>query len=152
MPVANSTTAPTINAYQIASDIVLNTHTNSLSNKGVIIELENRLVSLLIYFINHQNDVLHKEHLLKTIWHGKVVNDDSLAVAVSYLRKALGDNSRAPQFIKTIPGVGYQFIAEVKPLSQRTEHEFKSITSATTPASPTQKKLGCLYALAQASY
>jgi|GEM_PF-464980 len=130
-----STTAATIKAYQIASDIVLNTQTNTLSNKGVSIELENRLVSLLAYFIDHQNEVLQKERVIKTIWQGKVVNDDSLAVAVSYLRKALGDNSRAPQFIKTIPGVGYQFIAQAQPILESGETDADPLTTTTTYSS-----------------
>ncbi|HWV13805.1 MAG TPA: winged helix-turn-helix domain-containing protein [Cellvibrio sp.] len=98
--------------YQIGDHLVLNTHNNCLSFGDKVIELEHRLVLLLVYFLQHPNTVLAKEELLKTIWQGKVVNDDSLAVAVSHLRKALGDNPRAPQFIKTIPGVGYQFIGK----------------------------------------
>lgn len=87
-------------------------HTNSLQHGDTKVELENRLVMLLLLFIDHQGEVLDKERIIKTIWQGKVVNDDSLAVAISHLRKALGDNSRAPTYIKTIPGVGYQLIAK----------------------------------------
>lgn len=87
-------------------------HTNSLQRGDTKVELENRLVMLLLFFIDHQGEVLDKERIIKTIWQGKVVNDDSLAVAISHLRKALGDNSRAPAYIKTIPGVGYQLIAK----------------------------------------
>jgi DNA-binding winged helix-turn-helix (wHTH) protein/tetratricopeptide (TPR) repeat protein len=92
-------------------------HTNSLQRGDTKVELENRLVMLLLFFIDHQGEVLDKERIIKTIWQGKVVNDDSLAVAISHLRKALGDNSRAPAYIKTIPGVGYQLIANAAPYS-----------------------------------
>src|SRR5690606_16043969 len=85
---------------------------NSLRRGDTRVELENRLVLLLIFFIENKGDILDKERILKTIWHGKVVNDDSLAVAISHLRKALGDNSRAPEYINTIPGTGYQLIAK----------------------------------------
>jgi DNA-binding winged helix-turn-helix (wHTH) protein/Tfp pilus assembly protein PilF len=129
-----------IRTYQIASDRVLCTRTNSLTYKGEIIELEHRLVSLLVYFIDHQNEVLRKELLLKTIWKGKVVNDDSLAVAISHLRKALGDNSRAPQFIKTLPGIGYQFIATAQALEKPAE-EINPIDAAATPESITSSSI-----------
>lgn len=102
--------------YQIGSDLFLNVHTNSLSGRDSLIELEYRLVQLLVYFLDHPGAVLERDTLLKNIWPGKVVNEDSLAVAVSHLRKALGDSARSPQFIKTIPGVGYQFIGSAKPL------------------------------------
>ena len=92
-------------------DWFLCVRTNVLSRGETRVELENRLVLLLVFFIENRGQVLGKERILKTIWQGKVVNDDSLAVAISHLRKALGDNSRSPAYIKTIPGVGYQFIA-----------------------------------------
>ena len=92
-------------------DWFLCARTNVLSRGETRVELENRLVLLLVFFIENRGEVLGKERILKTIWQGKVVNDDSLAVAISHLRKALGDNSRSPAYIKTIPGVGYQFIA-----------------------------------------
>lgn len=90
-------------------------HANCLRRGDVQVDLEHRLVLLLLLFIDHPAEVLSKERILKTIWQGKVVNEDSLAVAISYLRKALADNSRAPEYIKTIPGVGYQFIAVAEP-------------------------------------
>ena len=106
----------TVVRYQIGDGFVLNAHTNTLTCGDKVIELEDRLVLLLVYFIEHSGEVLHKDVLLKTIWQGKVVNEDSVAVAVSYLRKALGDSSRTPTFIKTIQGKGYQFIGNAKPL------------------------------------
>lgn len=87
------------------------TRANVLARGETCVELEHRLVLLLVFLIEHQGEVLSKDRILKTIWQGKVVNDDSLAVAISHLRKALGDNSRAPEYIKTIPGTGYQLIA-----------------------------------------
>ncbi len=97
--------------YQIGDQFLLNTHTNRLTRKDKVIELEDRLVLLLVYFIQHTGEVLHKEVLLKTIWQGKVVNEDSVAVAVS-----------SPSYIKTIQGKGYQFIGVAKPLDPTGNH------------------------------
>lgn len=108
-------------------------HTNSLQRGDTKVELENRLVMLLLLFIDHQGEVLDKERIIKTIWQSKIVNDDSLAVAISHLRKALGDNSRAPAYIKTIPGVGYQLIASAKPC-EANKTEALQILSAIPPA------------------
>lgn len=103
--------------YQIGDHFLLNTHANTLTRDGNVIELEHRLVLLLVYFLEHAGEILHKDVLLKTIWQGKVVSEDSVAVAVSYLRKALRDSSRTPSYIKTIQGKGYQFIGIAKPLT-----------------------------------
>jgi len=111
----------------------LNTHTNQLIQANRVVDLEHRLTSLLVFLLQHRNKVLSKDDILKVIWQSKVVNDDSLAVAISQLRKALDDNPRAPTYIKTIPGVGYQFILQQEmPLSP--------VIQAKLPLFFTQKK------------
>jgi len=130
---------PSSNAqkYRIG-DWILCIHTNSLCRwnqqpeKETRIELENRLVLLLLFFIDNAHKVLSKDLILSSIWKGKVVNHDSLAVAISHLRKALADDSRSPHYIKTIPGVGYQFIAEAYPLETESQ---KSKTAINFPDS-----------------
>lgn len=76
------------------------------------ISLEHRIASLLDYFCQHPQQPLTKETLLDAVWAGRVVNEDSLSVAVSKLRKILHDSRGEPQFIKTIPGVGYFWLPE----------------------------------------
>src|SRR5207253_6998761 len=42
------------------------------------------------------------------------VTDDALVQCVMDIRRALGDDSRRPQFIKTVPKIGYRFIGELE--------------------------------------
>ncbi len=100
---------PETDRFQLG-EWTLCTRSNRLIRGNEVIDLEHRLVVLLQFFIAHPDQLLSKESLLANIWSGRVVNDDSLAVAVSHLRKALGDDARAPRFIKTIPGRGYVWI------------------------------------------
>ncbi len=89
---------------------LLNVNNNQLTRNGVAVELEYRLTILLVFLLENRDRVLTKDEILKAAWPKKVVNDDSVAVAISQLRKALEDNPRRPTYIKTIPGVGYRFI------------------------------------------
>lgn len=91
---------------------MLNTHTNQLLQADRVVELEYRLTNLLVFLLQNKDRVLTKDEILKAVWQKKVVNDDSVAVAISQLRKALDDNPRTPTYIKTIPGIGYQFILQ----------------------------------------
>lgn len=100
---------PVIARYQFGP-WTLKVHQNLLGCHTTQLTLEHRHTCLLVYFLEHPNQTLSKDQLLHALWEGKVVNEDSLTVAISQLRKALNDNARAPEFIKTIPGVGYQFI------------------------------------------
>ncbi len=78
-----------------------------------------------------------KEELIEHVWQGAVVTDDALVQCIVDLRKALGDDSRHPRFIKTIPKAGYCFIAEVEeaqlisgqPVRLSTALEFEETTS-----------------------
>lgn len=99
--------------YKIG-DWLLDAHSNQLAKDGHSVELEYRLTSLLVFLLENKDRVLTKDEILKAVWPKKVVNDDSVAVAISQLRKALDDNPRKPKYIKTIPGVGYQFIFQIE--------------------------------------
>lgn len=101
--------------FQHIGSWILDTHSNQLIQGDVVVELEHRLTNLLVYFLHHNQQILSKDDILKAIWNNKIVTDDSLSVAISKLRKALDDNPRTPKYIKTIPGVGYQFIMQVAP-------------------------------------
>ena len=72
-----------------------------------------KVMELLAHFAQHPGQVLSKEHLLETLWNGTFVTENTLMNAVSELRKALGDNSKRPAFIETLPRRGYRLIAPV---------------------------------------
>lgn len=87
---------------------------NILRKDGVQYEMEHQLFVLLDYFVQREQQVLGKDQLITDNWPGKVVNEDSLTVAISKLRKVFGEQAKQPTLIKTIPGIGYQFIASVR--------------------------------------
>lgn len=59
---------------------------------------------LLQYFLENRNHVLLKEQILQHIWDGdgNYVEENTLSVNISRLRKKLGGN-----YIRTIQGIGY---------------------------------------------
>jgi two-component system KDP operon response regulator KdpE len=65
---------------------------------------------LLKVFINHRGKLLTRQMLLKEVWgastHARV---HSLHVYVAQLRQKIEPVPERPQFILTIPGVGYRF-------------------------------------------
>ncbi len=71
-------------------------------------------MQVLMFLIEHAGQNVTKDQIFKHVWNKIVVADDILSVAMSKIRKALGDNARNPSFIKTLPSVGYVLIAKVK--------------------------------------
>ena len=50
---------------------------------------------------------------MQSVWPDTHVDEASLKVHISSLRRTLGDNLRAPEYIATVAGRGYQFIERV---------------------------------------
>ena len=84
-----------------------------LTKEGQEKIVQYRVMELLQFFATHPHKVLSKEEIAAEVWKGVIVSDDAIVNAVVKLRKALGDTSKAPKYIETIPKVGYRFIAEI---------------------------------------
>jgi DNA-binding response OmpR family regulator len=57
--------------------------------------------------------VLMREELFRTLWETDYLGDTrSLDVHISWLRKAVEDDPRHPQYIKTERGIGYRLEVE----------------------------------------
>jgi DNA-binding response OmpR family regulator len=68
-----------------------------------------RLVQLLTYFLNHPGDALEREGIFREVWETGYTEDTrTLDVHISWLRKAIEEDPRKPDFLKTIRGVGYR--------------------------------------------
>ncbi len=86
-------------------------------------KLDYKQVQLLCYLVSRQGDVVSRTELMDNIWAGQVVADDVLNVAISGLRKALGDDSRSPTYIQTIPRKGYKLLVAPAAPVQPQQHQ-----------------------------
>jgi DNA-binding winged helix-turn-helix (wHTH) protein/TolB-like protein/tetratricopeptide (TPR) repeat protein len=68
----------------------------------------------LLVFLENRGRVLEKDELMNLLWPDSVVEENNLTQNISALRKALGERPNEQRFIKTIPGRGYRFVAEVR--------------------------------------
>jgi TolB-like protein/DNA-binding winged helix-turn-helix (wHTH) protein/Tfp pilus assembly protein PilF len=78
------------------------------------IEVPSRAFEVLLYMVVHAGDLLEKATILKAVWPTTVVEEGNLSQCIFALRRALGDTASEPRFIATIPGRGYQFVAQVR--------------------------------------
>ncbi|WND03840.1 winged helix-turn-helix domain-containing protein [Temperatibacter marinus] len=99
--------------YQLGSWIIC-PRTNSLNNKDDKRSLDNKSMQVLLFLMQHAGKNVTKAQIFDHVWKGSLVAEDILSVTINKIRKALGDNARSPTFIKTLPGVGYSLIADVK--------------------------------------
>ena len=84
--------------------------TNELVGAEQTLKLDHKVMQLLVYLVQNAGSDLSKENILRAVWGEGVFTEEVLTVAVSSLRKALGDNSRTPNYIKTLPRFGYRML------------------------------------------
>jgi DNA-binding winged helix-turn-helix (wHTH) protein/tetratricopeptide (TPR) repeat protein len=75
----------------------------------------------LLILVRHSREVVSKDDLMKELWPDSFVEEANLSQNIFVLRKALGETPEDRRFIVTLPGKGYQFVAEVRTVTQAGE-------------------------------
>jgi TolB-like protein/DNA-binding winged helix-turn-helix (wHTH) protein len=84
-----------------------------LARGGRTVRLEPKAMEVLVYLASRPGEVVSREALEQNVWRNELVGYGAVTNTVIKLRKALGDDTRRPCFIATIPKMGYQLIAPV---------------------------------------
>jgi TolB-like protein/DNA-binding winged helix-turn-helix (wHTH) protein len=85
----------------------------TLSRGGETVPLDFRALRLLLCLAREPGRVVTAEELLDEVWSDVTVSQDSVYQAIAGLRRTLGDDSRQPAYIATVPRKGYRLIAAV---------------------------------------
>jgi DNA-binding winged helix-turn-helix (wHTH) protein len=91
-----------------------------LRREGMALPLGGRALDLLIYLAERRGEVISKRELMDQVWRDVTVEEGSIRVHVSAIRKALGDGQFGNRYIANIKGRGYAFVGTVVPLAART--------------------------------
>src|SRR5438552_3047192 len=80
------------------------------------VQLPPKAFEMLMLLVENGGHVLQKNALMEALWPDSFVEDSNLTQNVFLLRKALGEDRGEQHYIKTVPRVGYRFIAPVRML------------------------------------
>jgi transcriptional activator of cad operon len=86
-----------------------------ISRQGETVRVDERSMRLLVCLAEHAGQVVSIDDLLEHAWAGVIVSPDSVYQAVTSLRRLLGDDSKQPTYIATVPRLGYRLVAKVGP-------------------------------------
>ena len=104
----------TIRIVQYAfGEFVLDSEAGELRRDETRIDLRPKLYSLLLFFVENRGRLISKQEILDSVWRDIHVSDGSLNRTVAELRQLLGDDSREPRLVETVPRRGYKFIAPI---------------------------------------
>lgn len=76
-------------------------------------DVEARQLNLLKLLIENHGSAVSRNQIMDVLWNDTIVSDNSVSQAITQLRKSLQDDKETPRFIKTVPRVGYQLIADL---------------------------------------
>jgi len=87
---------------------------NRLTHNSRVVQLEPKVMQVLVCLAQQPGEVVSKEELIRTVWNHTFVSEDVLTRSVSHLRKVFDDDPRHPLFIETISRKGYRLVATVR--------------------------------------
>src|ERR671918_3073015 len=91
-----------------------------LMRDGEPVRLTPKALDLLLVLVEASGRTIEKDELLEKVWAGTIVEENNLNQNITALRKSLGDSRQDSQYVATIPGVGYRFVADVKKVDAET--------------------------------
>ena len=85
-----------------------------LLREGNQVRLPTKALEILLVLLEEKERIVDKDELMRRVWPDAVVEENNLTVNMSALRRSLGESPGEHRYVVTVPGRGYQFVAEVR--------------------------------------
>ena len=115
----------------ILNDLTIDTESRTLYQNGTRVTLPDLSFDVLVAILSASPSPVTTDKLTQEVWRSRHVSDDTISQRIKLVRKALGDNSKTPRYIRTVRGVGYSALGKVErrpreePLQQNTPAKFR---------------------------
>ncbi len=92
-------------------EISIDEKTRTVKVKSNIIELTHKEFDLLIFLATQRGEVISREKIRNTVWKDSSLYSWSrvIDVHIQHIRKKIEKDPSKPEYIVTVPGVGYKF-------------------------------------------
>ena len=96
-------------------DFELDCARHELRRGGAAVKLENLPFDLLVLVVESNGDLVTRERIVERLWGAGIYQDTEQGIntAIRKIRQALQDDPQQPQYLQTVVGRGYRFIAPV---------------------------------------
>jgi predicted ATPase/DNA-binding winged helix-turn-helix (wHTH) protein len=101
-----------------------------LERQGTPVKIGARAIAILIALVLRAGEVVTKNQLMNEVWPDQIVDDSTVRVHISALRKLLGDGEDGTHYVLNVSGRGYSFVAPVTLLQPSAEPESLGVTVA----------------------
>jgi DNA-binding winged helix-turn-helix (wHTH) protein len=97
----------------VFGELTIDVGERRVTRHGEAVALPPKAHDLLVCLVRRAGHLVSKRDLLDAVWPDAFVEEGSLAVHVSALRKALGDDRESARYIQTVSKTGYRFVAKL---------------------------------------
>lgn len=101
--------------YEI-DDLRIDPTRRVVERAGVTLPVPPKAFDVLLVFVEKAGQVISKDELLTLAWPDTVVEEANLTQKIFHLRRLLGEKRTDHRYLVTVPGRGYRFVAQVKPV------------------------------------
>lgn len=88
-------------------DLSIDTSTRTVRRDGTGLKLPDLSFDVLVKLLEAAPKPVSVDELAHTVWRAEHVSDETIAQRIALLRKALGDSSKDPIYVRTVRGAGY---------------------------------------------
>lgn len=92
--------------------------------------LDTRVLAVFQLLAARGGETVSVDEILQYVWSDRVVSRDSVATAIYQLRRALGDDSHRPDYVRTEGRSGYRLVAPVKSIRAARRANVAAIAAA----------------------
>jgi DNA-binding winged helix-turn-helix (wHTH) protein/tetratricopeptide (TPR) repeat protein len=85
-----------------------------LLRDGGSVHLPTRAFDTLLVLIRSAGRLVNRSELMRVVWADACVEEANITLAISMVRKALGDDGRENHYIQTVAKYGYRFVCDVR--------------------------------------
>ena len=105
-------------AMFVFGDVEVDTDRFEVRRGGEPVPVEPQVFELVLYLVTHRERVVTKAELLDNVWGDRFVSESALTSRIKAVRRAVGDDGRAQEIVRTVHGRGYRFAADVVDLGE----------------------------------
>lgn len=119
-------------------DLSVDTELRTVSRGDSFIKLPDLSFDVFVRLIQSAPEPVGVEEFSDSVWRGRIVSDETLAQRITLLRRALSDNPKDPNYIRTVRGLGYAVVGSVAPagfIAEQKRYAFWNRRISFAPAS-----------------
>src|SRR5580698_6346629 len=101
-----------------------------LCRRGTPIRLEGLPLQLLMFLVEKRGQLVTREQISCELWSKDVFVDveQGINTAIRKIRRALADDAGEPQYLQTVVGRGYRFVAPARKKMRSASHKPKRLS------------------------